>query len=313
MNLLIPYVPLFNHPDPLPDEFTYGDVGGRARKLKTDMRKGEYAFFHTSRRGRKYITAYYVVDRVLDTAEAAGNRNIIAKYQNPHIRDYLAGKRSGQDDVVLFGDPVESRVLERPLLFDRTLADKLTLGIEFPANRTETQAIGSATRAWRQLTDQDMDTLLAEIKAYEEAGISPQTILSTDEVTEIIEKDLEGFIEGDPSLIGKSMRITDRQLETPVGRIDLLLESDIGDLVVVELKIGRIGRDAITQLRRYMDWLGKQSGKRVSGVVVCKGVMPAFEAELEQIENITILCYGWQLKAYRWSSEKSLISDIIPS
>jgi len=214
---------------------------------------------------------------------------------------------------VLFGDPVESRVLERPLLFDRTLADKLTLGIEFPANRTETQAIGSATRAWRQLTDQDMDTLLAEIKAYEEAGISPQTILSTDEVTEIIEKDLEGFIEGDPSLIGKSMRITDRQLETPVGRIDLLLESDIGDLVVVELKIGRIGRDAITQLRRYMDWLGKQSGKRVSGVVVCKGVMPAFEAELEQIENITILCYGWQLKAYRWSSEKSLISDIIPS
>ena len=313
MSVLIPYVPLFNHPDPLLDEFTYGDVGGRARKLKTDMRKGEYAFFHTSRRGRKYITAYYVADRVLGTAEAAGNRNIIAKYQNPHIRDYLAGKRGQQDDVVMFGDPVESRVLERPLLFNRALADKLSLGIEFPANKTETQAIGSATRAWRQLTGQDIDTLLAEIKSCQETGISPHTILSTDEVTEIIEKDLEGFIEGDPSLVGKSMRITHRQLETPVGRIDLLLESDIGDPVVVELKMGRIGRDAITQLRRYMDWLEEQSGRRVTGVLVCKGVMPAFEAELDQVGNITILCYGWQLRVYRWSSEKSLISDIIPS
>jgi len=34
MNLLIPYVHLYDHPDPLFEEFTYGDVGARARKLK---------------------------------------------------------------------------------------------------------------------------------------------------------------------------------------------------------------------------------------------------------------------------------------
>lgn len=69
MNLLIPYVHLYNHPDPLFDEFTYGDSGARARKLKNDLNKGDYVFFHTSTGGKKYITGYYVVERVIDTIE----------------------------------------------------------------------------------------------------------------------------------------------------------------------------------------------------------------------------------------------------
>ena len=74
MNLLIPYVHLYDHPDPLFKEFTYGDVGTRARKLKKDLKNGDYVFFHTSIGGRKYITAYYVVDRVLNTAEAVKDK-----------------------------------------------------------------------------------------------------------------------------------------------------------------------------------------------------------------------------------------------
>ena len=118
MNLLIPYVHLYDHPDPLFKEFTYGDEGRRARKLKKDLKKGNYVFFHTSISGRKYITAYYVVERVLDTAEAIKNRNIVAKYKNPHILEFLSGERTGEgDDVILFGDPITSKILERPLLF----------------------------------------------------------------------------------------------------------------------------------------------------------------------------------------------------
>lgn len=299
MNLLIPYVPIFNHPDPLFEEFTYGDIDTRARKLKNDVKKGDYVFFHTSMGGHKYVTAYYVVDRILDTAVAAQNTNIVAKYRNPHILEHLAGKRY-TEDVVLFGDPIESRVLERPLLFDKSLAGKLSLNIQFPADRTETQAIGSATRAWRQLTDGDVNALLQAIKQAEESGVSTDTILSTDEVAEIIEKDLENFIEGNPNLVGEGLRITRRQMETPVGRIDLLLEDASGRLVVAELKLNMIGRDAISQLRRYMDWLEKESGRPVSGVIVCKGVMPAFADDLGRMRNITVLRYGWQLKVYPW-------------
>ncbi len=76
MHLLIPYVKL-SHPDPAFDEFTYGDSGQRARKLKRDVKRGDYIFFHTTKRGKKFITAYYVVDRVLDTVVACQDKALV--------------------------------------------------------------------------------------------------------------------------------------------------------------------------------------------------------------------------------------------
>jgi hypothetical protein len=307
MNLLIPYVYLYNHNDPLFDEFTYGDSGKRARQLKNDLKKGDYLFFHTSIGGKKYVTAYYVVDRALDTAKAIKDRNIVAKYKNPHIhiKEFLSGERTDEDsDVVVFGDPITSRILERPLLFNKTLAEKLSLNIKFPRGRTETQAIGSATRQWRELTDEDIEIILKAIELYDKEARGIETVLSTDEVTEIIEKDIEGFIEKNPCLIGESPNLEKRQLDTPVGRIDLLFEDKKGNLIVVELKLNKIGRDAINQLRRYMDWVKKETKKEVTGVIVCKGVMPTFEEDFKKLKNIKILCYGWQLKVYSWGEMK---------
>ena len=301
MNLLVPYVHLYNHPDPLFNEFTYGDsTKPRARKLKNALEKGDYIFFHTTISGKKYITAYYVVDRVLETSRAANDGNITAKYRNPHIMEYLSGKRTNGDDVVLFGDPISSRVLERPLLFDRTLAEKLSLNIKFPKGKMETQVIGSATRAWRELKGRDVEILLEAIKLSEKEGIRTEAILSTDEVTEIIEKDIENFIKKNPSLIGDDLKLNRRQLDTDVGRIDLLFEDRKQNLIVVELKLNKIGREAINQLRRYMKWVEKETKKEVNGIMVCKGVMPAFQEDFEKLKDIKILCYGWQLKVYPW-------------
>jgi hypothetical protein len=301
MNLLVPYVYLYHHSDPLFEEFTYGDIRARAKKLKKDLKKGDYVFFHTSIRGKKYITAYYVVDRVLDTAEAIKDRNILAKYKSPHISEFLSGERTDEyDDVILFGDPITSRILGKPLLFDRALAEKLSLTIKFPKGKTETQAIGSATRSWRELTDKDVEVLLEVIGSSEKEGFGVETVLSTDEVTEVIEKDLERFIENNPNLIVEALKSMRRQLDTPVGRIDLLLEDKKGNLIVVELKLNRIGRGAINQLRRYMNWVRRETNKEVAGVIVCKGVMPAFEEDFKKLKDITVFCYGWQLKVCRW-------------
>ena len=208
MNLLIPYVHRVKHQDPLFSEFTYGDASPRAKKLKNDLNKGDYVFFHTAIRNRKYITAYYVVDRVLDTAEAVKDRNIVAKHKNPHIIDFLDPKKEKyKEDVMLFGDPITSKVLDRPLLFDRSLAEKLSLDIKFSEGRTEDQSIGSATRAWRELNERDVDILLRAIQSSEGDIEYLDSILSTDEVYEIIEKDLENFIEKNPRLIGENIRI----------------------------------------------------------------------------------------------------------
>jgi len=151
MHLLIPYVHLPHHHDPLLEEFTYGNSQNAARKLKRDLEEGDYIFFHTTIGGKKCITAYYVVDRVWDTGRAAESRNIVARYKNPHIQEFLSGIRTAKDeDVVVLGDPIMSRVLSRPLSFDRVLAKKLSLNIKFPDGKTEAQVIGSAARAWRR-------------------------------------------------------------------------------------------------------------------------------------------------------------------
>jgi hypothetical protein len=303
MNLLIPYVYLYNHPDPLFKEFTYGEGGTRSRKLKKDLKNGDYVFFHTSIGGKKYITAYYVVDRVLDTAEVVKNKNIVAKYRNPHILEFLSRERTDEDgNVVLFGDPITSRIFDRPLLFNKNLAEKLSLNIKFPQadGRTETQVIGSATRAFRELKDRDVDVILNAIKSSEEEGLGTETILLSEEVTEIIEKDIEKFIEKNPTLIGTYLKLKGRQIDTPVGRIDLLFEDKKGIPIVVELKLNKIGRDAINQLRRYMDWVKKETKKEVKGAIVCNGVMPAFVDDFNKLKNIKIFCYGWQLKVHQW-------------
>ena len=301
MHLLIAYVPLINHPDPLFEEFTHGDGGSRARKIKKDLKKGDYVFFHTSMFGKKYITAYYVVDRVIDTHEAIKNKNIMSKYKNPHLSEFLERKVPlDEDNAIIFGDPIESMKLDRPLLFDKKLAQKLSLNIKFPKRKTETQAIGSATRSYRELTDKDVKVLRKEIELSKNSKKIIETILSTDEVTEIIEKDLEGFIEINPGQIGRSLKFIRRQVDTPVGRIDLFFEDDKGNPVIVELKLNKIGRDALNQIKKYMIWAEKETKKKVTGIIVCRGVMPAFQEEFRKLKNIRIFTYGWKLSINPW-------------
>jgi hypothetical protein len=153
MNLLIPYIQKWDHHDPFIEEFTYGDIGRRAKKLKKDLEKGDYVFFHTTTNGIKLITAYYVVDRVLDIASVIKERNLLAKYKNPHIEECMrSAVPQKAENVVLFGDPISSKVLRRPLRFDKNLARKLSLSIKFSEGRSNGQVIGSATRSWRALT-----------------------------------------------------------------------------------------------------------------------------------------------------------------
>jgi len=298
VHLLIPYVPLSDHHDPILEEFTYGDVESRARKLKRDLKRGDYVFLHTTIRGQRYITAYYVVDRVLDTRDAASDKAIVDKYKNPHIYEYRKGERTDQDDVVIFGDTILSRKLPRPLIFNKTLAEKLSLAIPFKEGYTENQCISSATRQWRELTEKDVNILRSEIEKAEKESIGVGTVLSTDEVLEIREADLENFIVKNTQLIGPKLTLKDRQVDTREGRLDLLFEDENKDLVVVELKLHEIGRGAVNQLRSYMHQVRKDWNKEVRGVIVCKDVLPAFAEEFKKMRDIKILHYGWMLTIY---------------
>jgi len=213
---------------------------------------------------------------------------------------YLAGKREkNKDDAIVFGDPILSFYLKNPLLFDQILAQKLSLDIKFIPGRSDTQIIGSATRNWRELTEMDVSVILSAIVANEIRGRS--SLLSSEEVSETIEKDVEEYLVSHPERIGENLRFLERQLPVESGRIDILFEDEMKDLVVVEVKLGKIGRDALHQIKRYVNDIRKMEHERkVNGVLVCSGVMPAFEEDFRKEKSIRILKYGWEMKVTNW-------------
>jgi len=298
VNLLIPYTPLADHPDPLLDEFTYGDVKQRGKKLLNDVERGDYLFLHTSQRGKRVITAYYIVAEVLKVSEAYNDRNIRDKYKNPHLTRYEEYGEQHKNDVIVFGDPIRSKKLESPLIFNRQLADTLSLGIPFRKNKTELQNISSATRQWRELTELDVEILLDAIKEAETRAISSDVILSTDEVLEIREIDLENYLVNNPQLLGENIKLIGRQRDVPSGRTDIIYEAD-DEIIVVELKLNEIGNSAINQIRGYIRDLRKEyKVKNVRGIILCKGIMPTFTEEFTKLKNLDIYFYGWKLHVY---------------
>ena len=307
MNLLIPYVRIPGHNDPCFDEFTYGDVNQRGKKMMQKLGHGDRIFFHTTLKGQKCITAYYVVDRVMPTKDAVKLPEILAKFKNVHLERYQSYKRvPWKNDTLVFGDPVTSRVLEKPLPFNKRLASRLSLAIRFPKGRLESQAIGAATRSWRPLSEKDVRVIFGEIArsrqaAEREAGHKIDEIWSTDEVTQVVERHVEHLIQKNPRLIGLSITRVKRQVETDEGRIDLLMETRRGPTIVVEVKLHRIGREAVKQLKGYMNWVrGGRRGKHVRGIIVCEGVLPAYADEVARLKDIRVLCYGWRLGLVPW-------------
>lgn len=289
--LLIQYIPLADHHDPYLDEFTYGVVNSMANRLKRILNRGDFVFFHTSIGKQRVITAYYVIDRVLDAEAAISIDAIVRKYKNPHLHR----TPNEEGDLVLFGDPILSKKLDRPMPFTKSLAKKLSLGIPFDPDRTVNENISSATRTPRELTKEDIKAFLDEISKYEKRGIDPDRLLTTDEVLEIREKDLENLLAHYPQLIGEKYRLVDRQLDTREGRLDLLLRDEHDELVIAELKLNEIGRSSINQIKSYMQQVRRDTGEEVRGIIICKGIMPTFEDELGSLRNISIFKYGWKL------------------
>jgi hypothetical protein len=122
----------------------------------------------------------------MDTKDVVKDPELTSKFQNPHILDWEEDKQDDRrNSVMIFGDPITSREIKPPLPFDKTLATRLSLNIPFSANRTECQAIASATRSWRLLTDEDVRIILKEIKELEAEDAE---VAVDDTVVEALEK-----------------------------------------------------------------------------------------------------------------------------
>jgi endonuclease len=83
------------------------------------------------------------------------------------------------------------------------------------------------------------------------------------------------------------------ELQTPVGRIDVLATDADGGFVVFELKRGRAPDQAIGQLARYMGWLKKTIARdrEVHGVIVAREINETLRYSVAAVPNVSLYEY----------------------
>ncbi|RZH67708.1 endonuclease NucS [Natrinema altunense] len=88
------------------------------------------------------------------------------------------------------------------------------------------------------------------------------------------EEDLRQRILEDPTVLEADFTPLATERETPAGAVDIYGEDAAGRAVVVELKRRRVGPDAVSQLRRYVDALERElhADATVRGILVAPSV-----------------------------------------
>jgi RecB family endonuclease NucS len=88
------------------------------------------------------------------------------------------------------------------------------------------------------------------------------------------EADLKDRILDDPELLEAGFTPLATERETPAGAVDIYGEDAAGRTVVVELKRRRVGPDAVGQLDRYVDALGRtlHAETEIRGILVAPSV-----------------------------------------
>lgn len=297
-NYLIGYVdPEKNrgHEDPVLNEFTYGDIKNGEKLLS--LKKGDFLFFHKTIFDKRYITAYYVVEEVHLVKNIVSDSLITNTFNNSHLKKPIT--KLSINEAIVFGNPIRSRKLDVPLEITEKLLSNLSKKANLNSKQTKLSAISSALRKWKLLNKSDIELLLNEIQTNEIAGRLTKTVISTQEVTQVLERDIEKFIVLDPKIFGDGVTIEKKQhVFSDESRLDLLLYDKLSDSrIVVEIKKGKIGREAKRQIKHYMNLcIDELNYKNVKGIIICAGILPLYEKELLEAkkENISIQTFGWK-------------------
>ncbi|CRK80383.1 endonuclease NucS domain-containing protein [Neobacillus massiliamazoniensis] len=286
-----------SHEDPMFQELTYGDLKLNGEKL-LGVNKGDYLFFHKTIYDKRYITAYYFVEEVHLVKNLLDDPLIIDKYNNPHLKKKISDLNI--NETIVFGNPIRSKVLEIPLELNEGLLKQLSRPAKLNADQTTLAAISSALRTWKELNVSDITLLLVLIKGNEKKGRLNNRLLSTEEVFHVLERDIEKYIASNPEILGEGLKLLKQQhVFSDESRLDLLLKDTLNDeIIVVEIKKDRIGREVKQQLKHYMRLCEDELGySNIKGLVVCPGILPYFEDELltAKKENIFVKIFGWKL------------------
>ena len=309
-----------DHPDPLFEEYTYGDSGKYGNMIRKNVESGSHIFFHTTIGGQRYITAHYYVSRVMEGYEARHNDEIRKKFNNIHIHpenypdwwyDYDVDLEEEDDssDIVVFGDPEKSLgKLKNPIPFDRDFGEKLDFEntqIEFEiVNKkgrvmNDAECITSCTRVPRYLTKNDVKFLINEINSLnggEKVDFEPEIESIGNEAfvldTKFSEKQLEEIIFHNPEILEDGLEIISRQQPISSGRLDLLLKNKSGDVIILEIKEGFPRDSVVTQVLNYKNDIEKMyPDNNIKAAILCQDCSSRVRNAAKNV-GIDIYSYG---------------------
>jgi hypothetical protein len=219
--------------------------------------------------GRQYVTAYYVVEKVVQTQEVIRDRRLRLRYRNPHLHreEYEEEKMIRPDDTLVFGHKRLSRTLGIPLQLSRSILQNLAKPVPFRDDRTDAENISSGLRQPKDLTEEDVKFLLEQIRLNNTRGEFPLPIPTWREA------EIADVLEKNPEFLDAGLKFIRREMITRAGHIDLLFENGNGDLLVVELKDETA--KSIDQVMDYVRTTEQENpGRRVRGAIVCPGAEP---------------------------------------
>ncbi len=177
--------------------------------------------------------------------------------------------------------------------------------------------IGSATRAHRQLTDDDVTFLMETIKKNERNNKIENTeevrrhllfydeggdLIPLEEVQTIREAQIQLLLRKNPSVIEPKAKVVAWEKVMPDGdRLDLLLECHDDSLLVVEIKGPHQATESVTtQVASYASDLKKEYPKRrIRKMIICDGNISSKLKKACKEFEIEVMVYGMRLSAFK--------------
>ncbi|MCM3204001.1 endonuclease NucS domain-containing protein [Paenibacillus illinoisensis] len=284
------------HEDPMLNEFTYGESSSNTTNL-LNVGTGDYLFFHKTIHEKRYITAYYYVEEVMLVNFAQRNPLIVNKFNNPHLKK--SPSLLTKNECIAFGNPIFSKKLDVPLEITPQLLSKLSKPANLNSNQLPLAAISSALRTWKLLNNNDIAFLLDEINKNEDKGRLTNNILASDEVFQVLERDIEKLIASQPNILDDNYLLEGSQIVfSDDSRLDLLLKDTTNnEYIVVEIKKGAIDRNALNQIKHYIKQCQKELGlSNVKGILIGSSISKYYETEIinAKKDGITTRTYGWR-------------------
>jgi RecB family endonuclease NucS len=110
------------------------------------------------------------------------------------------------------------------------------------------------------------------------------------------EMDIRDALLLEPNILEEGFRIVSREKRLPSGFVDLTGVDKNHCFTIVEIKKGVAGRDAVTQLKRYIDSIKGEGESNIRGILAatglakgCQELVEALKLEFKQISPKT--CY----------------------